>query len=202
MVRHYPDIPFERYADDAICHCRTEEQARQLRTALEERLEQCGLKLHPEKTEIIYCKDDNRPGNYPQKKFDFLGFTFRPRFSRNRWGQFFLNFTPAISNKARKKLNQRMRSWRLHLRTRAALQDLAEACNPVLRGWINYYGSYCRSALYTIARQLDVNLAKWAMRKYKRLRGRVHQAHQWVRSIKAREPGMFAHWHMLSTAGL
>ena len=202
MVRHYPGIPFERYADDAICHCRTEEQARQLRTALEERLEQFGLKLYPEKTKIIYCKDDRRPGNYPQVKFDFLGFTFRPRFTKNRLGQFFLGFTPAISNKARKKLNQRMRSWRLHLRTGVALQDLADACNPVLRGWINYYGSYRRSALYTIARQLDIHLAKWAMRKYKRLRGRVRQAHQWVRSIKAREPGMFAHWHMLYTAGL
>lgn len=203
MRKHYPQVPFERYADDVICHCKTEEQARQLKDALEVRLEQCGLRLHPKKTKIVYCRDDNRRGNYPDEKFDFLGFTFRPRLSKNRGGKYFVNFSPAIGAKAVRKINQRIRSWRLHLRNGKTLEELADACNPVIRGWINYYGSYYRSALYNIARRLDIHLAKWAEWKYKKLRGHSRRAHQWIRDIKRREPNLFAHWHMLpSSAGL
>lgn len=203
ISKHYPRVPFERYADDAICHCQTEEQAKQVMAALEERFKHCGLKLHPEKTKVVYCKDDNRPGSSTQEKFDFLGFTFRPRLSRNRWGKHFVNFSPAASSKAMRKMSQRMRNWKLHLRTGETLEDLAGVCNPAMRGWINYYGSYYKSALYTIARRLDVHLAKWARRKYKRLRGHSRRAHQWVSGIKVREPGMFVHWQLpQSTAGL
>ncbi len=203
MGKNHPEIPFERYADDIICHCETEEQAESLRAALEERFRQCNLELHPEKTRIVYCKDSGRKGGHTQEKFDFLGFTFRPRLAKSRWGEYFVGFMPAISNKAAEKISQRIRSWRVHLRTDKTLEDLARMFNPVTCGWINYYGSYYRSALYPLFDRLDLFLARWAEWKYKSLRGRKRRARQWLRGVKKREPGLFAHWRMLpSTAGL
>ena len=180
-----------------ICHCRTKEQAIQLKEALEERFKQCGLKLHPEKTKIVYCKDGRRQGNNPQEKFDFLGFTFRPRLSKSRWGKYFLSFSPAVSNKSSKKMSQRIRNWKLHRRSDKSLVDLARMFNPVIRGWINYYGSYYKSALYPIFQRLDLFLARWAEQKYKKLREHSRRARQWVRRFKKRESGLFAHWKML-----
>lgn len=194
MRKHYPLVPFERYADDAICHLRTETQAVQLREALQERLEQCGLTLHPEKTRIVYCKDDNRGGRYHNEEFDFLGFTFRPRLAKSRKGVFFVTFTPAVSNKAMRKMNRQIRSWKLHLWNNKSLNELAHWCNPIVRGWFNYYGSYCRSAMDAVARQLDLRLAKWVERKYKKFRGRTSRAIRWVREIRKRDPKLFAHW--------
>jgi RNA-directed DNA polymerase len=132
MQREHPDIPFERYADDAICHCRSEAQAQKLRQALEQRLAECGLQLHPQKTKVIYCQDANRPGAYPQRSFDFLGYTFRPRSSRNRDGQHFVNFLPAVSKQAAKRMRQRVRRWRLHLRSDLKLEEIATWVRPVL----------------------------------------------------------------------
>ena len=148
-------------------------------------------------------KDGKRCGNYPRENFDFLGFTFRPRLAKSRWGDYFISFGPAVSNKAGKKMSQRIRSWKLHLRSDKALDDLARMFNSVILGWINYYGSYYRSALYPIFRRLDLFLARWAEQKYKKLRGRSRRARQWISRIKRHEPGLFAHWRMLpSTAGL
>lgn len=200
MQRNYPAIPFERYADDAICHCKTEEQAKNLRRALEQRFQECGLKLHPEKTKIAYCKDDNRRGENDQEEFDFLGYTFRPRLSKNKWGEFFVSFSPAVSNKAKRKINHQIRNWRLYSYSDSNLEELARMHNPAIRGWINYYGSYCRSELDDMGRQLDMHLAKWAKRKYKKLRKYNSRALKWIRGVKHREPNMFAHWHMLSQA--
>src|SRR6201988_235027 len=95
MTANFPQIPFERYADDAIVHCRTEKQAEMIRKAVAKRLSDCGLELHPEKTRIIYCKDDTRKGGHTDEKFDFLGYEFRPRESINRNGKVFTNFSPA-----------------------------------------------------------------------------------------------------------
>ena len=196
MRKHYPEVPFERYADDAICHCSTEEQAKRLKAALDERFEQCGLKLHPEKTKIVYCKDDNRRGRYPQEKFDFLGFTFRPRLTRTKKGDLFVGFTPAVSSKAVQKMNRQIRSWQLHRWSSKPLEELALWCNPAVSGWFNYYGSYCRSAMDVVNRQLDLHLAKWAKRKYKRLGGSSSRAIRWVRGIKKRQPNLFAYWKL------
>jgi len=171
MRRTYPHSPFERYADDGVVHCKTELEAVKLKEAIAERLAQCSLELHPEKTKIVYCKDDKRRDNYPNEKFDFLGFTFRSRSAKNRWGELFINFSPAVSEKAAKSIRGTMRSWRLHLRSDKSLDDLSRMFNPVIRGWINYYGSYYKTALYPIFRQLDLSLTRWATRKFKRLRG-------------------------------
>src|ERR1019366_842256 len=136
MEENHPDIPFERYADDVICHCRSEEQARTLWRALEERLAACKLELHPQKTKIAYCKDTNRRGNYPEQRFDFLGYTFRPRRSKNRDGKLFVSFSPAVSDKAGKAMREVIRGWKLHHRSDLALADIAQWINPTLRGWV------------------------------------------------------------------
>ena len=197
MQRHYPHIPFERFADDSLCHCRTREEAEHLRQALEARFAACGLELHPQKTRIVYCKDDDRRLDFPDISFDFLGFTFRPRRSKNRWGKFFINFTPAISRKAAKALRQEVRGWRLQLRSDKALDDLARMFNARIRGWITYYSAFYKSALYPVLRHIDRKLVWWATRKFKRLRGHKRRAAQWLRRIAQREPGLFAHWRLL-----
>jgi len=202
MEREYPGIPFERYADDAVCHCESEAQAVALKQALEARMAEVGLELHPEKTRIVYCQDDDRREDYPHIAFDFLGYTFRPRRSKNRWGKFFINFSPAISNKAAKGIRQRARRWRWPLRSDKKLEDLARMFNPIIQGWINYYGRYYKSALYPTLRELDRRLVRWATRKYKRLRRHRRRAEHWLLRIAKRQPGLFAHWRFLhATAG-
>jgi RNA-directed DNA polymerase len=197
MRKTHPDVPFERYADDAVVHCKTEKQAQAVRRSIEKRLAQCKLELHPQKTKIVYCKDDDRRGRYEHEKFDFLGYTFRPRRSKNRWGRYFISFTPAVSNEAATKMRRTMRSWRLHLRSDKAIEDLARMWNPVLRGWIQYYGKFYKSALYPVFRQLNRTLAHWANRKFKRLRRHRRRAEYWLGGVARREPQLFAHWQLL-----
>ena len=197
MQRTYPQIPLERYADDALCHCRTREEAEDLEAALERRFAECRLELHPEKTKIVYCKDDDRRLEYPCTGFDFLSYTFRPRRSKNRWGNYFINFSPAISNKAAKAIRQEVRGWRLQLRSDKDLDDLARMFNAVIRGWINYFGAFYKSALYPTLLHIDRKLARWATRKFKRLRRHRRRAEQWLRRIAHRQPGLFAHWRLL-----
>lgn len=202
MVRNHPDIPFERYADDGIYHCANLAQAERLKALVEQRLTDCGLALHPDKTKIVYCKDTRRRGDYPRHKFDFLGYTFRPRKSKNRRGEYFVSFSPAVSNKAATAIRRTMRRWALHQRSDKSLEDLAGIVNPALRGWINYYGRFYKSALYPPLRHLDRYLTRWAMRKYKGLKGRKRRAAQWLARIARRQPWLFAHWQSLkATAG-
>lgn len=196
MRKTYPQVPFERFADDIIAHCRTENEARDLRAAMEARLKECRLELHPEKTKIVYCRDEDRRRGYPNEKFDFLGYTFRPRRSKSQAGKYFINFSPAVSDKAGKAIRAEIRSWRLHLRSDKAIEDLSRMFNPILRGWLQYYGQYYRSALYPMVRQLDRSLARWAYRKYKKLHGHRRRAAHWIARISRRDSKLFAHWHM------
>lgn len=201
MTRSHPGIRFERYADDAICHCMSETEAADLRSSLEERFADCGLTLHPEKTKIVYCKDDDRRGTYPNQKFDFLGYTFRPRLSRRRRDAFGVSFSPAASDKALKAIRQTVRSWTLHERSDKTLDDLARMFNASIRGWINYYGCYYKSALYPTLRHIDRILARWAHRKFKSLRRHRRRTQQWVARIARRQPLLFAHWGLLQGYG-
>ena len=197
MEREFPYVPFERYADDVICHCVSQGQANYVLAAISKRMAECRLELHPEKSKIVYCRDNRRKGDYPIQKFDFLGYTFRPRLSMSKKGKRFVGFSPAVSNKATKAIRDRIRSWQLTRRTTETLEDFARMYNPIIRGWINYYGCYYRSALYRTFWHLDRLLSRWAMRKYKRLKGRQRKAQHWVKHIIRREPAMFVHWRFV-----
>jgi RNA-directed DNA polymerase len=199
MTRTNPDCPFERYADDIVAHCDSEEQARQLRTDIATRLGTFGLELHPEKTKIVFCKDANRLGASEHTSFDFLGYTFRGRLARGRRG-YFVSFAPAISVKARKAIGRKVRHWHLNRRSGTGLSDLAEEINPQIRGWISYYGAFYRSELYSLARHIDQHLLRWAMQKFKRLRGKRAQARTWLDTVRQHRPRLFAHWHLVASA--
>ncbi len=197
MQQEFPAVWFERYADDILLHCVTEKQAHTVLAAVTARLARCRLEVHSQKTKIVYCKDAKRRGTGAAESFDFLGFSFRPRMARNRAGQYFVGFLPAISRRAAKEIRATMRrSWRICRRTDKSLVDLARMFNPVIRGWIQYYGSFYRSALYAVFRSLDRSLVKWAMRKFKRLR-RQRRATHWLVRIMRRDPQLFAYWYLL-----
>ncbi len=169
LAREFPGVDFERYADDAVVHCVTERQARQVWAALTDRMEQVGLRLHPDKTKIVYCKDDNRPGDFGCTSFTFLGYQFSPRTVRNKHGQLFTAFAPAISPQALKVISGVVRRWRLHQRTGLELADLAEWINPIVRGWMNYYGRFLRSKIHPLRQCINGYLVRWARKKHRRL---------------------------------
>jgi RNA-directed DNA polymerase len=193
MAREFPSVPFERYADDAVVHCKSERQARHVRQAIADRMAEVGLRLHPDKTKIVYCKDGNRPSSYEHTAFTFLGFTFRQRRARNRHGKSFSNFLPAISKDALNKISAAVRSWRLHLRIGHTFKDLARRINPIVAGWMQYYGAFYRSALSPLLQRINAYLMRWIRKKYKRLRGKKKARECW-QGITERYPLMFAHW--------
>jgi RNA-directed DNA polymerase len=194
LEREYPAVEFERYADDAVVHCATERQARQVRAALAERLEQVGLRLHPDKTRIVYCKDRKRRLAYPNTSFTFLGYTFRARKApTGDRRSMFAAFLPAASREALKKMGQEVRRWRVNLRTTSDTAALAEWMNPVIRGWMNYYGKFYRTELDGLLRRINTYLVRWARRKLKRLRS-FKKAKRWWNSLLRRQPNLFAHW--------
>lgn len=194
MQRNHPGNPFERYADDVIVHCKTEAEARQMLSEIRDRLAECGLELHPDKTKIVYCRDGYRRDQYPDVQFDFLGYSFQPRQAKSHRGNLFLSFLPAVSAKAGKAMRKVIRSWKTHRWTQLTLEELAKTFNPVLRGWINYYGRFYRSKLASILGQFDYALERWARRKYKRLNYSQTQARAWIKRIARHNPGLFAHW--------
>ncbi len=199
MDCHSPDTPFERYADDALVHCDSREQAEALKEAIAERLKQCGLELHADKTKIVYCQDTNRREQGHQNSFNFLGFCFRPRLSRNRNGKYFVNFSPAISLKAKKDIYSEIRAWSLRKRTGSTLRELSRLVNPVVRGWIQYYGAFFRSELLFLIHHLDSKLYCWVMKKYKKHGANLKRAKNWLQRVKTAYPGYFAHWQLLRT---
>lgn len=195
MDREFPAVPFERYADDAVIHCVSHAQASFVLEAVRGRLKECGLELHPEKTRIVYCKDDRRKGDFEMQKFDFLGYTFRPRSARGRDGNLFVGFLPAISDKAKKKIRDTIRGWSLARAWNSrTLEEIAHMANLAVRGWMAYYGRFYRSALHVVLDHLNLALVRWAMRKHKRFRRKWTKAYHWLGGIAARQPGLFAHW--------
>ena len=196
MARKNPSIPFERYADDAIVHCRTKKDAESLREAIILRMAECGLELNLQKTKIVYCQDADRRGTHEHQKFTFLGYEFRPRRARNHRGKYFVSFLPAISDKAAKAIREEIRGWKLQLRSDKSLEDLARMFNPILRGWMQYYGKYYRSMLHPVFRPLNRRLVRWACRKYKKLRDHQRRATHWLRRISIRSAQLWAHWQI------
>jgi len=201
MQRKFPACPFERYADDAIIHCDSERQARQLLNTLRQRFAECGLELHPQKTRIVYCKDANRRNNYPELQFDFLGYTFRPRGAMSRAGKMFVSFIPAVSAKATKSMRSVLRQWKLSHRGDLDLEVLVEWLQPIVRGWVNYYGRFCPSHLYGALRMVDELLVRWALRKYTGRKKHAAWAWDWLKRLKSKQPALLAHWQLVTTVG-
>jgi group II intron reverse transcriptase/maturase len=193
MARTHPGVEFERYADDVVVHCATEQQAQSLLVAIMDRLAEVGLQLHPAKTRIVYCKDGRRRGSHEHTSFTFLGFTFRARAARSRAGVTFTGFLPAVSTQALTGMRARVRRWRLHLGTQLALEDLAQQVNPVVRGWMQYYGAFYRSALDPLLKRINAYLVRFLRRKFERLRRRRKALACWTR-ITQQQPTLFAHW--------
>jgi RNA-directed DNA polymerase len=193
LEREFPAVSFERYADDAVVHCATERQARQVLAALAGRMEEVGLRLHPGKTRIVYCQDSRRRGSAEHTSFTFLGYTFGPRRATYPDGKAFTSFLPAVSAEALKAMGQRVRSWRIHMRTGDDPGELAGWINPVVAGWMEYYGRFYRSELYPFLRRVNTYLTRWARRKYKRLRS-YKRFSSWWTGLLDRDPGLFRHW--------
>ncbi len=195
MQRNFPNNPWCRYADDGLVHCKSEQEALEIRCALEKRFAECGLAMHPDKTKIAYCKDSDRKGLYENTAFDFLGYTFRSRLSKNsKTGKLFVNFTPAVSSKAKSAMRSNTRKWDLRNRADLSLSDIANMYNPILRGWLEYYGKYHRSAMYPVMRHFNQTLVAWAMKKHKKLRGHKTRAGKYMQKIAEQQPKLFSHW--------
>lgn len=192
MQRSFPNTEFERYVDDVVVHCTSESQAQFVKDAISERLIAVGLELHPTKTKIVYCKDSNRKRSHEHERFDFLGYTFRQRLAMSKAGDYFVSFSPAISDGAAKEIRQTIKRWRLHLWTSTTLQEMAM---EIINGWIAYYGKFHPVALKRLfKRQIDDYLIRWAMQKFKRMRHSTKKARDFVLAVSLREPDLFAHW--------
>ena len=197
MQQEFPCIHFERYADDIVVHCRSRKQLEFIERKIRTRFAQCKLELCEEKTKIVYCKDSNRNGEYPGQSFDFLGYTFRPRSVRDRDGRFFVSFSPAVSRKALKAMRRKIK---VHPMINGcfsqSIEEIAKTINPIIQGWINYYGRFSKSSMSDIYNYINEKLMKWARRKYKHLERRKKRSGQWLRELYSQNPELFAHWRV------
>jgi RNA-directed DNA polymerase len=202
MVREFPTVPFERFADDAVIHCVSERHARVVREAVARRLVEVGLELHPDKTRIVYCKDSNRRGTYEQVSFTFCGYTFRPRkaYNKNRRVAF-TSFLPAVSAGKLTAMSRRVASWRIHRRVNLTLDDLAPGINQVLRGWFAYFTAFYSTAVIPLCNRIDRHLVRWARWKYKRLERSDKRARAWLKGVHFRTPELFVHWRYCAPPG-
>jgi RNA-directed DNA polymerase len=200
MARNFPGCPFERYADDAVVHCKSRSQAEYVLGRIAARMNEVGLRLHPDKTRIVYCKDGRRRAEHGHTSFTFLGYAFRARGARSRHGRNFTGFLPAISPEALKARSARLRELRIHRRTDLSLDDLARGLNPIIAGWIRYYGRFYRTALDPLLKRINTYLRRWAGRKYKRLRTHKRFGRWWA-GLLQRQPGLFAHWRVVRSYG-
>jgi group II intron reverse transcriptase/maturase len=201
MKRTNPSCPFARYADDAVVHCSSKQQAEQVMRSIAERLAECGLTMHPEKSKIVYCQDSNRTECFPNVQFTFLGFTFRPRKAMSKQHRLFASFLPAVSSDAVKRMRKVVRGWRIPRQTPATLAELAQQYNSVIRGWWEYYGAFYQTAMRELFRYVDRKLEQWARRKYKTLSRHKRRSVEWLARVKKDCPGIFAHWRVFRDQG-
>jgi RNA-directed DNA polymerase len=195
LIANYPEFRFERYADDAVIHCRSGEQAERLKENLSKRLNDCGLEMNEQKTKIIYCKDSNRRRKMKTEvKFDFLGYTFKPREAQNQHRkESFTNFLPGVSMKAMIAMNEKLNHMPILRIPGIEIEAVAKELNPVLQGWINYYGKFYKTKLKGFMRGINAKLANWAIRKYKKIRVSLTSAMKWVSRLCDKQPNLFAH---------
>ena len=197
MKRNFPQAPFERYADDGVIHCRTKEEAFVIKKKLAARFAECKLELHPVKTRIVYCRDKDRTRNEELTEFDFLGYTFKAVYIMCKDGKVRYNFIASVSKTSSKSFRDKIKAMEVHKRTGCKIDIIAEILNPLIRGWMNYYGKFNPSAMKGTLQCIDRRLVKWAMCKYKNFRGKWGRAEKWLCTVRQREPKLFAHWSNL-----
>ena len=101
----------------------------------------------------------------------------------------------SISGKAAKAIRRTIREWRIpSIRNNQHLEDLARRTNPVVRGWLNYYGRFYRSRCVQVLRHLHEALAAWVRRKFTRFRCRERASMHWLGRVAQREPTLFVLW--------
>jgi len=190
-------IEFARYADDAIIHCRSKRQAEWLLKAIEERMLECGLELHKDKTKLVYCKDYRRQGEHGQVKFDFLGYTFQPRTAKStKDGKLFLGYDCAISISSKKRLIARLKGFDIPNLTFKSIVGIAQYLNPYIRGWINYYGKFRGYEMNQVFQNLRRRLVMWARKRYKRYKTSINRAYDWLERVREQFPYLFYHWQI------
>jgi group II intron reverse transcriptase/maturase len=195
LTKHYPGVAFVRYADDIVVHCHTETEAKQLLEAIRMRLSECKLRLSEEKTKMVYCQDYRRPKKKDYgKKFDFLGFTFKPRTVASKSGGSFVGYGCAVSQKAQTRIVEGWKQLNLHRRSDLTIQDIANQVNSQMRGVIKYYGKFKLRDLQRLMWRFEYRLAKWALNKYKKFKGSYSEAFIWIKDLKRSYPGMFYYW--------
>ena len=192
----YPNIQFERYADDIVVHCVTEKQAVFIKDMIQKRMQIYKLELHPEKTRIVYAGKKNDFDDRKHKlsrKFTFLGYDFKPREWKGK-----LVFTPAVSKSALKMMNLKLKVLKLGSKTQEDIEHVVKLLNPIVRGWITYYGKTRRSALYKLADYVDKRIVKWIMKKHKiRQHGK---AWKFLKEMKRTTPKLFYHWYSINSS--
>ena len=194
MKRNFPQAPFERYADDGVVHCKSKEEALFIKESLVKRFAECKLELHPTKTRIVYCKDKDRTRDEDLTEFDFLGYTFKAVYIKCKDGKMRSNFIASVSKTSAKTFRDKIKSLEIHKKTGCKINMIAEILNPMLRGWMNYFGKFNSSAMKYTLQCIERRIVKWAMCKYKNLRGHRRRAEKWLLSVRKREPKLFAHW--------
>lgn len=190
-------VKFARYADDVILHCHSKTHAEQTLKAIRERLADCRLELHPDKTKIVYCRDFRRKGSYPEVKFDFLGYSFQPRSAKSKkTGNLFLGYDCAISISSRKRIADKLETLKIDSQSFRSIVGIAQYLNPMIRGWINYYGRFRGHELSRVFRLLRNRLVRWARKRYKRYRTSLNRAFMWLERVKEQYPYLFYHWQL------
>jgi len=196
VCREMPSVPFCRYADDGLLHCKSKKQAQYVMSLVSKRFRNCGLELHPDKSRIVLCKDKNRKEEYRVISFDFLGFTFRPRRCIGKSGNIHPNFLPGVSRSSMKGINRTIRSWHVQLCNDKTLEDLSRMFNPVLRGWFHYYAKFYPSAMTRIWRNFNSYLIRWVRRKFKRFARHKRRARRYLNVLAHKSPDLFIHWKL------
>ncbi len=194
VSENLPGVPFCRYSDDGVLHCKNKVQGELVKQKLGERFRECGLELHPDKTQIVYCRDSNRKEKYLVNQFTFLGFTFRSREAKKKDGTFFIGFLPGVSRDALRHMQQTIRRWKLQLKNSLELADLSAQFNPMLSGWKNYYTRFYGSAMAPVWKHMNLYLVHWMMRKYKQFSGHKTRASRTLRLLAEENQNLFVHW--------
>jgi RNA-directed DNA polymerase len=197
LEQTHPTVKYVRYADDAILHCKSKQQAEYVLSNLSKRMHTCGLELHPEKTSLVYCKDYRRQESHEKVKFDFLGYSFQPRSTMSKQnGKLFLGFDCAISIKSKKRIAKELQELDIKHLSHKSIVGVAQYLEPYIRGWCNYYGKYRKSALKPIFQFLRKHLVKWVRKRYKRYKTSINKAYAWLKRVKEQFPNLFYQWKL------